>query len=102
MPPVLLGHGAYEREAGFMTPIRLKNRYFERDPTNVVTKATMQSLAGRVDSLEREVSGFSALKIELARIGERQDLWIEQLKDLNAAIRWMREPADDEPGARRR
>jgi hypothetical protein len=60
-----------------------------------VTKATMQSLAGRVDALEREVSGLAALKVELARIGERQDLWIEQLKDLNAAIRWRRETTVD-------
>ena len=59
-----------------------------------VMQATVQSLAGRIGMLEREVSAFGELKVEVARIGERQDLWIEQLKDLNAAIRWMRGPLE--------
>ena len=36
MPPVLLGQNAYRRDGGHMPPIRLKNRYFEADPTNAV------------------------------------------------------------------
>jgi hypothetical protein len=62
-----------------------------------VMQATVQSLAGRIGTLEREVSAFGAMKVELARIAERQDVQIEQLRDLNAAVRWMRQPVAAKP-----
>ena len=50
-------------------------------------------LTQRVVTLEEEIGPLRALATQVARIAERQDMWIEQLKDLNASIRWMREPA---------
>ena len=45
-------------------------------------------------TLEKEIGPLKALATQVARIAERQDMWIEQLRDLNASIRWMRDPAD--------
>lgn len=57
-------------------------------------------LTQRVLTLEKEIGPLKDLATQVARIAERQDMWIEQLKDLNAAIRWMREPAGySGPGA---
>ena len=56
-------------------------------------------LTQRVVTLEKDIGPLKALATQVARIAERQDMWIEQLKDLNAAIRWMREPADFGPRA---
>lgn len=51
-------------------------------------------LTQRVTTLEKEMGPLKALATQVARIAERQDMWIEQLRDLNASIRWMRDPAD--------
>ena len=51
-------------------------------------------LTQRVVTLEKEMGPLKALATQVARIAERQDMWIEQLRDLNASIRWMRDPAD--------
>lgn len=51
-------------------------------------------LTQRVVTLEKEVDPLKVLPVQITRIETRQDTWIEQLKDLNASIRWMREPAD--------
>ena len=51
-------------------------------------------LTQRVVTLEKEIGPLKALATQVARIAERQDMWIEQLRDLNASIRWMRDPAD--------
>ena len=59
-----------------------------------VLQATVQALAGRIGTLEQEVSAFGEMKLALARMSERQDMLILQVRDLNAAIRWMRDPAD--------
>lgn len=64
-----------------------------------VLKGTVAALAARVMTLEGELNAFAELKVEVARIGERQEMWIEQLKELNASIRWMRNPAEYEPTA---
>ena len=56
-------------------------------------------LTQRVVTLEKDIGPLKDLATQVARIAERQDMWIEQLKDLNAAIRWMREPADFGPRA---
>jgi hypothetical protein len=62
-----------------------------------VLKGTVAALGKRVEALEVEIGALGALQITVAKIGERQDIWIEQLRDLNASIRWMRDPAPDEP-----
>jgi hypothetical protein len=51
------------------------------------------ALNARVKALEAEVGCIDGLRLELAKISERQEIWIEQLRDLNASVRWMREPA---------
>jgi hypothetical protein len=66
-----------------------------------VMKGTLSALHARVTALEVEMSALNDLKVTVARIGERQDMWIEQLRELNASIRWMRSPALAEtPGER--
>lgn len=62
-----------------------------------VLKGTVAALGKRVEALEVEIGALGALQITVAKIGERQDIWIEQLRDLNASIRWMRDPAPEEP-----
>lgn len=53
-----------------------------------------KALAGRVTALEGEMTPLNELKVKVAEIATRQETWIEQLKDLNASIRWMRKPAE--------
>lgn len=62
-----------------------------------VMKQTVKSLDGRVTALEAEIKAIDQLRNDVIRIGERQDMWIEQLKELNSSIRWMRDPAPIEP-----
>jgi len=62
-----------------------------------VLKASVSALAARVTALEGEMRTLNDLKNEVTRIATRQDTWIEQLKELNASIRWMRDPAGYEP-----
>jgi len=60
----------------------------------------LTALTARVSSLESEVKAIGKLELQVAKIGERQDMWIEQLKDLNASIRWMRDPAEPTKASR--
>jgi hypothetical protein len=53
------------------------------------------SLTQRVRRLEDEVRPLKAMPEKIARIEERMDSLIDQFRDLNAAIRWMRDPASD-------
>ena len=62
-----------------------------------VLRGTVNSLTARVGALETEMGALNDLKIKVAEIATRQETWIEQLKELNASIRWMREPAPSEP-----
>lgn len=62
-----------------------------------VLRGTVQALGKRVEALEVEIGALTELRIQVGKIGERQDIWIEQLKELNASVRWMREPAPAEP-----
>jgi hypothetical protein len=64
-----------------------------------VLRGTVTALAGRVAAVESEMSALADLKVEVTRIGTRQETWIEQLKEMNASIRWMRDPAVYEPDA---
>lgn len=61
-----------------------------------VLRGTVQALGKRVEALEVEIGALTELRIQVGKIGERQDIWIEQLKELNASVRWMREPAPTE------
>lgn len=62
-----------------------------------VLKGTVAALAARISALEGEMGTLNDLKLKVTEIATRQDMWIEQLKELNASIRWMREPAGYEP-----
>ena len=60
-------------------------------------RGTVAALGLRVTALEAEIGAIGDMKVKVAEIATRQDVWIEQLKELNASIRWMREPAGPEP-----
>jgi hypothetical protein len=57
-------------------------------------KGTLAALASRVASLEGEMRALDELKLDVARLETRLDTLIEQVRDLNASIRWMREPSE--------
>jgi hypothetical protein len=52
------------------------------------------ALTQRVRGLEREVEPLKDLGMRVARIDARLEALVEQLRDLNAAIRWMRQPSE--------
>lgn len=66
-------------------------------------EGSVSALAARVADLEGEmtalVNGLNELKVANARVETKLDGMTEQLKDLNASIRWMREPPPYEPQA---
>ncbi len=51
-------------------------------------RSTVGALAGRVAALEAEMKALEELKLNVARLETRLDAVVEQLKDLNAALRW--------------
>jgi hypothetical protein len=55
------------------------------------------SLTQRVRRLEEELAPLKRLPERFARIEVRLDGMAESLRDLNASIRWMREPVDAAP-----
>ena len=57
-------------------------------------RATVSALTGRVAALEGELRALDELKVDVARLETRLDALIEQVRDLNASIRWMRDPAE--------
>ena len=62
-----------------------------------VLRGTVNALGARVAALESELGGLNDLRLQVAKIETRLDGLIEQFKDLNASIRWMREPAPYDP-----
>ena len=56
-------------------------------------KGQVAALAARVAALEGQMRALEELKLDVARLQTRLDTLIEQVRDLNAAIRWMREPS---------
>jgi len=52
------------------------------------------ALHQRVRSLEGEMAGLKDLDSRMARVETRIDGLYEQMKELNASIRWMRPPAE--------
>ena len=57
-------------------------------------RATVAALTGRVAVLEGELRALDDLKLDVARLETRLDALIEQVRDLNASLRWMRDPAE--------
>jgi len=57
-------------------------------------KGQVGALGGRVAALEGQLRSLEELKLDVARLQTRLDTLIDQVRDLNAAIRWMREPAE--------
>lgn len=51
------------------------------------------TLTQRVKQLEEVVGPLKAMPEKVARIEERLDSLLDQFRDLNASIRWMRDPA---------
>lgn len=47
----------------------------------------------RIKALEAELSAMKDMDSRMARVETRLDGLYEQFKDLNASIRWMRQPA---------
>jgi hypothetical protein len=60
-------------------------------------RATVVALTGRVAVLEGELRALDELKLDVARLQTRLDALIEHVRDLNASIRWMRDPAEPRP-----
>lgn len=58
-----------------------------------VLKGTVQAMGARIAALEGEMGTLTDLKIGVAELKTSMAFMAEQLKDLNASIRWMREPA---------
>ena len=56
------------------------------------------TLSHRVKTIEREIEPLKALAMQVTRVEARLEGLLEQFKDLNASIRWMREAAPDEAG----
>jgi hypothetical protein len=52
-------------------------------------------LSHRVRALEDDVKPLTSLLQQVTRVETRVEGIIEQLKDLNNSIRWLRHPADD-------
>jgi len=55
------------------------------------------TLTHRVKAIERDIEPMKALSHQVTRMEARLEGLLEQFKDLNAAIRWMREPPDSPP-----
>jgi hypothetical protein len=56
-------------------------------------RATVGSNTRRIDDLEREMETVGQLKVAVGEVKTSISFILEQLKDLNSSIRWMREPA---------
>lgn len=57
-------------------------------------KESNAGLAKRIDSLEHEMGQLGDLKTSVGKIETAQHFIIEQLKDLNASLRWATKVAD--------
>jgi hypothetical protein len=50
--------------------------------------------------VESDIGALNDLKVSVVRLETRLDALIEHVRDLNASLRWMREPADGRPPRR--
>ncbi len=55
------------------------------------------TLTHRVKAIEREIEPLKSLSHQVTRVETRLDALVDQFKDLNAAIRWRRDPAEEPP-----
>ena len=55
-------------------------------------KGAVVALTARVTALESQMRALDDLKLDVARLETRLDALIEQVRDLNASLRWMRDP----------
>lgn len=53
-------------------------------------KSTVKGLAERVSAHEADAGTVGELRVQIARVETRLDGLLEQFRDLNSAIRWMR------------
>ena len=54
-------------------------------------------LTQRVKALEQEIEPLKQLPVQFARIDAKLDGLLEQFKDMNASMRWLRAPAAGVP-----
>ena len=59
-------------------------------------RATVGALSERVKSLETEMKAMGEIKVHVAELRTGFTFMMEQFKELNASIRWMRGPSDFE------
>lgn len=62
-----------------------------------VLKGTVGAMDKRIAALEVEIGALTELKVAVAEVKVSLTYLLEQFKDLNASVRWMREPAPSEP-----
>jgi len=62
-------------------------------------KTTVKALGERVSALESDAGAVAELRIHIAKIETRLDGLLEQFRELNSAIRWMRSDVNWEPPA---
>lgn len=53
-------------------------------------------LTQRVKALEQDIEPLKQLPIQFARMEVKLDGLLEQFKDMNASMRWMRTPAPED------
>lgn len=53
-------------------------------------------LTQRVKALEEEIAPLTAMSIQVAKMEVKLDGLLEQVRDLNANLRWLRQPAEYE------
>jgi len=56
-------------------------------------KGAVTALTTRIAMLEGQMRAVDEWKLDVARLETRLDALIEHVRDLNASLRWMREPA---------
>lgn len=56
-------------------------------------RGTVATMKDDIEALQAEVKGINDLKVQFAGMQATLSGMMEQFKDLNASIRWMREPA---------
>ena len=53
------------------------------------------AMDSRVAALEREMGTLNELKIAAGKMETKQEAIVDQLRELNASVRWLREPTAD-------
>jgi hypothetical protein len=51
-------------------------------------------LTQRVNTLEKEIEPLKQMPVQFARMEAKLDGLLEQFKDMNASMRWLRQPAE--------